>query len=520
MVEYRSASADALTSPGLRSLSQLLAGISSERARVSAAIGAEARSMTDIRRRAERARGFLSKLFVSGKRRDAVVTAANDCEKQFSELEALLEGLAMDADFDLDAESRERYDALTRAFERMRGSAKIWDVSASRAVDRSRTRASHANEIVRSEVTLRVANLPEVDSDFEALHFQNANGADLYLYPYFLAIPRPSGGFALLDLREIATTAENRTFVEQEEVPHDALIVGYSWERSNKDGSPDKRFAQNRQIPNCYYSELLLRSQSGLHEVYQFSNADVASAFVSALQAFMATLPSSTEGATESDEPLHQGIPRVTLPAMPTVPSLMGVGVIARAAALAVVTIGVASLLTPNGRTQAERMLAQVQGEVAKILPNKGTDSTSADEPELDTSGLIPVAPEVPSPAAAKDKSVAQQEPSVPTVSSSTTETSPAVNIKPTGTTGTSAPVAQSASPTEQPVARPQLSAAQISTLQTRLIALGYQEGEPERTLGARALRAFNQWRAETGKTPVASIGPDEYAAFMRAIDR
>jgi len=56
--------------------------------------------------------------------------------------------------------------------------------------------------------------------------------------------------------------------------------------------------------------------------------------------------------------------------------------------------------------------------------------------------------------------------------------------------------------------------------LERKLIDLGYLEGDPEAHLSGKAIAAFNQWRHETGKSPVASIGPDEFNAFMRAVNR
>jgi len=523
LTEYRSRNADALTSPGLTSLSRLLAEIAAERARVSSAIQNRTAAIAGVRRRVERAGGILSRTFVHKTRRTQVVAAADTCEKQLADLSALLDGLAMDADFELSAESQEGYGALTRAFEKMKGSAKIWDVSASCAIDRARARASHAHEVVRSEVALKVANLPEVDSEFEALHFQNGNGADLFLYPYFLAIPRNGGGFSLMDLREITVTAEHRVFVEEGEVPRDALIVGHSWERSNKDGSPDKRFAQNRQIPNCYYSELQLRSQSGLMEVYQFSNADVASAFASAFSAFVASLPSMGEGRDASEATLSEHrVPQVNLPQQPVVPSLIGGGVFIRALLLAAIVVAGVAIATPEGRTRGEAALSKVEGVVAQIWPKQerapSPDPTPT-TPETVAATLVPAPPEiVPDPSVATPASVAVQKPQEPIAASapSAVAASGSTVAKPRVTVGTTAAPAA-------PAARPQiqeLSADQLLTLQTKLISLGYQEGEPERHMGPRVIRAFNHWRQETGKAPVSSIGPDEYEAFIRAINR
>lgn len=45
----------------------------------------------------------------------------------------------------------------------------------------------------------------------------------------------------------------------------DAEQMGSTWEKVNKDGSPDLRFAGNREIPIMKYGEVRMQSQSGLN---------------------------------------------------------------------------------------------------------------------------------------------------------------------------------------------------------------------------------------------------------------
>ena len=52
-----------------------------------------------------------------------------------------------------------------------------------------------------------------------------------------------------------------------------------TWEKVNADGSPDKRFAGNRQLPICKYGEITLTDPAGLDVVLQFSNASKAAGF-------------------------------------------------------------------------------------------------------------------------------------------------------------------------------------------------------------------------------------------------
>lgn len=78
-----------------------------------------------------------------------------------------------------------------------------------------------------------------------------------------------------LSYSDLSTYAHTTRFVEHEQVPKDASIVGQAWQYVNKNGGPDKRFKNNRQMPICLYGEIELKSISGLNTVIMFSNADL-----------------------------------------------------------------------------------------------------------------------------------------------------------------------------------------------------------------------------------------------------
>ena len=74
---------------------------------------------------------------------------------------------------------------------------------------------------------------------------------------------RNGDDFALIDLREITITYSPFRFIEEEPLPPDAVVVDHTWAKCNKDGSPDRRFANNHRIPVACYGELTLESKAG-----------------------------------------------------------------------------------------------------------------------------------------------------------------------------------------------------------------------------------------------------------------
>src|SRR5690606_21756772 len=105
---------------------------------------------------------------------------------------------------DFDIELRKKYDALVSSFVSLSKSHKIWDVTSAHHQDRIVTRSSASTVVNRTEVRFGLKSIPEFRSDVKALYFQNANGADLYIYPSFIIMYSKTKEFAVVGLDEIS----------------------------------------------------------------------------------------------------------------------------------------------------------------------------------------------------------------------------------------------------------------------------------------------------------------------------
>lgn len=68
-------------------------------------------------------------------------------------------------------------------------------------------------------------------------------------------------------------------FVETENIPKDAKVVGYTWKYTNKKGGQDKRFKDNKEYPLCSYGYLKLTAQQGLNTIIMFSRSSIIADF-------------------------------------------------------------------------------------------------------------------------------------------------------------------------------------------------------------------------------------------------
>lgn len=139
---------------------------------------------------------------------------------------------------------------------------------------------------------------------------RNANGADIYLFPGFVLLESPRN-FAVVSIKDMNPAFCFSRFRETDGVPSDSRVLGYGWERENKNGSRDRRFKENRQIPIACYGQLGLIG-SGMNEEYQFSNAEHAEEFADALASLRRAVISADdriERASSRSSTSRRGLP-------------------------------------------------------------------------------------------------------------------------------------------------------------------------------------------------------------------
>ncbi len=75
-------------------------------------------------------------------------------------------------------------------------------------------------------------------------------------------------------------------FIETGTVPADSKIIDRTWAKVNKNGTPDKRFKDNYEIPVVRYGNIALQTSTGLNEEYEFSNYEFAEAFANSFLSY------------------------------------------------------------------------------------------------------------------------------------------------------------------------------------------------------------------------------------------
>ena len=205
------------------------------------------------------------------------------------ELETQKDASRINLDIDMEDSPRDAYHLMIEAFTHLLGCQRIWDIKSHRRVDQWHERTSASDAIDRTSVSWGKDQCGLLKSDLRVPHLPNSKGGGIFLYPGFILYTGSSDAFSLIEYREITCKAMRLSFVEGDRVPSDSKIIGQTWAFANKDGSRDRRFANNKEIPIAEYAGLNFTTSAGLREEFMLSQFAPVTEFVTRLGEFTST---------------------------------------------------------------------------------------------------------------------------------------------------------------------------------------------------------------------------------------
>jgi hypothetical protein len=200
--------------------------------------------------------------------------------------------------YDLETDAAEAYEALTKAFDDLAASSMKWHIDSGGAVRDLHTwkRNAGATTILDKRLTEFGYALPRVLKTNVTPPSMKVGKETLYWLPdVLLVVESGKIGAVAYDMLEVQW--QDSRFIEEEAVPSDAQVVGQTWKHPNKSGGPDRRFANNRQLPICLYESIHLHSRNGLNELLQVSTNGRTQALASATRRLASALGTRNQAA-------------------------------------------------------------------------------------------------------------------------------------------------------------------------------------------------------------------------------
>lgn len=174
--------------------------------------------------------------------------------------------------------------SLVKAIQTFASSIRIWRVMRQQTSIDRKYHAGADMLLEKKRVAPRLATPPWIEAKIAVWAF-DLGEQTLYFFPDRLLIYE-SGQVGAVAYDDLSITIGQVKFREEDDVPADAQVIGHTWQYVNKDGGPDRRFANNRQLPIVLYAETRLCSASGMNIILESSDPQKAITLESGLQAY------------------------------------------------------------------------------------------------------------------------------------------------------------------------------------------------------------------------------------------
>jgi hypothetical protein len=180
--------------------------------------------------------------------------------------------------YDLSASEIGPFNGLNSAFDNLVRSDRIWQIPVETRETDWKRNAGAATTVQRKRIALGFGNPSLVKSNIKFPRMSLLNEV-LYFTPDAVLV-LAQGSLAALRYSDVEVDCSSQKFIEDDGASGDAQVVDETWQYVNRDGGPDRRFANNRKLPICLYGQLDIRSTKGLTVRLHCSNLKAPQEFV------------------------------------------------------------------------------------------------------------------------------------------------------------------------------------------------------------------------------------------------
>jgi Protein of unknown function (DUF4236)/Bacterial SH3 domain len=203
--------------------------------------------------------------------------------------------------YDLDAAASKRYDVLVDAYRKLQQAGSVRGIDEEHRHGDWKRNAGATSSVSHYRVSCNGRGMPRVITNLENVSV-GAKSRTLFFLPDQLLIRR-GVRYSAIPYAELAVEMSSGQFVWEDRMPGDAEVVSHIWRFVRRDGGPDRRFNNNRQIPVVRVYYLHFASPSGLRMRVQTTSRTAAEAFVSALHGLRGAheaIPAPERGASDA----------------------------------------------------------------------------------------------------------------------------------------------------------------------------------------------------------------------------
>lgn len=179
---------------------------------------------------------------------------------------------AVQLEYTLDDEKEDEYNRRIGAWQILAEGDKEWQVIQEVNVLNQKTNAGAGRNVKRVICKIDRATPFYINTNVDTIQIKLNKELLIFLPDKVFIIRKNKVG--LINYEDVSIRVSETRFIESDPVPRDAVVVGSTWQYVNKNGTPDRRYSNNRQLPICQYGVVYLTSRTGLNVEMQFSNVN------------------------------------------------------------------------------------------------------------------------------------------------------------------------------------------------------------------------------------------------------
>ena len=231
--------------------------------------------------------------------------------------------------YDLDQEFCDRYQRFYESVLNLRNCAKLWVITAKADVYDPKYQAGADALVQRDSAVIHEGAPHGIKTNVAALTLRYGSRSLVFLPHCILIFDGKAIGTVAYD--NVKIKAYNTRFIESSGVPRDSEIVDYTWQYTNRNGGPDRRFNNNRKIPVAAYEEIAFSNGHGFRQVIQASRIGHGKGIWNAVSSLseLTGLGATDEKQTASSIPSQDGGRWETFPILAAFICISGLALIA-----------------------------------------------------------------------------------------------------------------------------------------------------------------------------------------------
>lgn len=179
---------------------------------------------------------------------------------------------AVQLEYTLDDDKEDEYNRCIGAWQILAEGDKEWQVIQEAHVSNQKVNAGAGRNVKRVVCKIEKTTPFYINTNVDTIQIKLHKEILIFLPDKVFIIRK--GKVGLVNYEDVSIRVSQTRFIESDPVPRDAVVVGSTWQYVNKNGTPDRRYSNNRQLPICQYGVVYLTSGTGLNIEMQFSNVN------------------------------------------------------------------------------------------------------------------------------------------------------------------------------------------------------------------------------------------------------